>query len=164
MRGKKDKICSIKAFYDWGSTDVKHLPQPWYPVLKTSNRFLIHQSQRVYFHCLEAFHCLGVWFFPHFLTPPKESISELIRVKTPSKTETRLLLAYSMFVSSCCSTDSTAEGVVWGEMDLHKIVGKQETFQTLLSLKPMFHDTQLVTGQLLRSWKYRYLLCDEVLK
>lgn len=35
-----------------------------------------------------------MWFFPHFLTPPKKWISKLIHVKTPGKTETRLFLIW----------------------------------------------------------------------
>lgn len=35
-----------------------------------------------------------MWFFPQFLMPPKEWISELTWVKTPGKTETRLFLTW----------------------------------------------------------------------
>lgn len=54
--------------------------------------------------------------------------------------------------SLCCSTNSTAnKGVVWGEMGLYGAARKQETFQTVLLLKPVFHGTQFVVRQLLRS-------------
>lgn len=35
-----------------------------------------------------------MWFFPHFLTPPKKWISKLMHIRTPGKTETRLFLTW----------------------------------------------------------------------
>lgn len=115
-----------------------------------------------------------MWFFPQFLMPPREWISELTQVKTPGKTETRLFLTwiYSLTRLLCCSTNRATEGVVQAEMSLDWAAGKQETFQTVLSLKPMFHGTQLVMRQLLRSGIllaakisfFFFLFFDEVLK
>lgn len=84
----KKKICSIKTFYDWGGRDVIHLSQLLYLGLNCNHRFLIHQPQRV---CIHSWGLSSMWFFLH-LTPRKEWVSELIWVKDPEKTETRLVL------------------------------------------------------------------------
>lgn len=143
---KKKEKSSVRVFYDRRSTDVIHLSQPLYPVLKTSHRFLIHQPLRVYFCCLEALGCVALlslldasnktdqrWFCDSV----NWSVLKFLAKQSRDYFSPGSIPRCS---SLCRSTHGTIEGVVWEENDLYRAAGKQEI------IKSVFCGTRLVTS------------------
>lgn len=57
-----------------------------------------------------------MWFFPLFLTPPMEGIGNLVRVKTPCKTRTRLFFKWDQSPDAAhCEAPKTVQLRVWCE-------------------------------------------------
>lgn len=123
MREKRKRSVALKPFMT-EAAQMLYICPSLVSCFENQQQFSDSPVTKGVFSLPEAFHCLGVWFVPHFLTSPEEWISELIRVKTPSKTETRLFLTYSLirFTTLLHRQHSwgcgvKGNGLVWGSWE-----------------------------------------------